>query len=378
MDTNNPSTFASPAPDRLAGLNSAWRLRTESDALRHLDVVRFVAAMLVVVYHYRNQWWFGDTLGRELLVFRNLSLAVDVFFVISGIVISFVYADRFQFGRFIRARFARLAPLHYATLFAYVGIGLLAAKLGIDWAEAGRVNGDCLVPSFTMTHSVGPCDHDAFNHVSWSISAEMIVYLLFPLAVLVPRRSAIVLTVLAVVMLAVLYAAGPLGPQQRPWHELTYDFGVLRAIVGFLVGIALYQNRARLALLPAPRLLLVLAVGAFFVGLATDVPRGLMLLDAYLIAAFAYAADLRQTGTYWLLRIAPLSALTYGVYMLHPLVRTLFLPVQTHFGVPVNVAIVVNTAIVVALAWASYVLFERPARRMINGGAKPRTLATAL
>src|SRR3546814_4343079 len=67
------------------------KLRSESDQLLRLDSLRFIAAVMVVIYHFRNQWVFASGPGWKMARFDSMSLAVDLFFIISGIVITFVY-----------------------------------------------------------------------------------------------------------------------------------------------------------------------------------------------------------------------------------------------------------------------------------------------
>jgi len=342
-------------------------LRAESDSLRHLDVIRFAAAVIIVVYHFRNQWQFaGGGTGQLIDAFENLSLGVDIFFVISGIVMSFVYSDRLDYKSFLQKRFARLAPLHYATFAAYFLIGVAALAPGAHWSEADRFQPQCILPHLTFTNSVGFCDVYAFNHVSWSISAEMVAYLVFPLFLFAVRRSW-GWTALATAAFALgLQIAGPVFGDGVEWHRLTYSGGFLRAIIGFLIGMLLYAGRDRLALLPRPRLWLLGLTALFFAGIALGAPRGGLLVVAYCLAAAAYAADLEQRGSYWLFAAAPLSALTYGIYMLHPLVRTLFLPGLRWLGLPNNFAVVACGGLVLGAAWLSYQFFERPMRNLLS------------
>src|SRR5262245_4033386 len=90
-----------------------------------LEGLRFLASLAIVVYHFvpyterglaAPEFWSGQ-----------FSVAVDLFFVISGIVIANGYLGRTstwrEYGEFMRRRFARLYPLHVATLGFYVLVG---------------------------------------------------------------------------------------------------------------------------------------------------------------------------------------------------------------------------------------------------------------
>lgn len=82
---------------------------------------------------------------------------------------------------FLRKRFARLAPMHYLTLGAYVAIGLAAPALGLSLSEPEKYDLACLPANVAFLQSTMACPHLSFNFPSWSISAEMICYLAFPL-----------------------------------------------------------------------------------------------------------------------------------------------------------------------------------------------------
>ena len=123
----------------------------------------------------------------------RLHLAVDLFFVISGIVIAERYADRItgtvDYFRFMSRRVARLYPLHLATLAFYVAIGVLVWSGKLHPVDAARYNPQAILPNLLLTHAWLPSGVISFNYVSWSISAEFFVYLAFPLILWVLRRS---------------------------------------------------------------------------------------------------------------------------------------------------------------------------------------------
>jgi peptidoglycan/LPS O-acetylase OafA/YrhL len=343
------------------------RLRCESDELLHLDVMRFVAAIAVVVYHFRNQWTFGPVRGDRISAFDNMSLAVDLFFVISGIVITYAYHDMSHFGRFMQKRFARLAPLHYATLLFYLVIGFAAPRLGSDMGEPWRYRPDCLLPNLLFLQAFGTCSSYSFNHVSWSISAEMLAYLLFPLFLILLNRHRALPLALALIMLALLYGAGPIGPEPRMWHQLTYDYGFVRVLPAFLMGMSLWGCRDLLRRLPMPGAVLGVLCVLFIGGLVAQAPRGLLVPVVYAMAAVALACDVQGGAGRLTRRIAPLGALTYGIYMLHPMVRTLIYPTMRSLHVPNNLVVAIMFLLVPVAAYLSLFLFEAPARRAISG-----------
>ena len=118
--------------------------------LAYLDSLRGVAALVVAgFWHYQHfalgyqpsGYPFEAAPGYNLqplsLFYHYGFLGVDFFFILSGIVFSYVYLNRIskrEIGpkEFWRRRFARLYPLHLATLLATAGL------IWFFWGWAGR------------------------------------------------------------------------------------------------------------------------------------------------------------------------------------------------------------------------------------------------
>ncbi len=84
--------------------------------LKPLTAMRFFAAMWVVAYHFTPS--LG--LGMPALVGKGY-LGVELFFVLSGFILSHVYMEafgdrRFRYPDFLWARLARIFPVHLVTL----------------------------------------------------------------------------------------------------------------------------------------------------------------------------------------------------------------------------------------------------------------------
>lgn len=115
-----------------------------------------------------------------------LHIGVMVFFVLSGFILTFVYPelkDRKATGLFLKARFARIWPLHIACFLA-------TALLYIPFHDGFRYWSTALsniflaqayVPLFAYSFS--------FNSVSWSVSAESFFYVMFPVLIFRFERS---------------------------------------------------------------------------------------------------------------------------------------------------------------------------------------------
>lgn len=357
------------------------RLRAESDELLHLDALRFVAAVGVVIYHLSEVFAVAPltTVGR---LTGSLNLFVDLFFIISGFVISWVYGDRIvtatDYGRFLQKRLARIGPLHWLLLAGFVALAWLSSAISRD---ARPLSLACFWPNVFFLHAMGVCSALSFNYPSWSISAEMLMYVLFPIYLAVTRdwrRGLFVVLASAIALTAWAAWAG-----FRPWWDWTYDFGALRAVPAFLFGVVLYRVRAALARLPAAGWLVWIALGAFFCAAAFGASKGVVLLPLiYLLGGVAVAADL-QGSTAFVRRLGPSGQMTYSVYMWHAFLLAIITSssVQNLLGNPQGpwFQIVVSgfMLLLIPISYISLFGFERPARRWLGGLARPSRSAAS-
>src|SRR5579883_114785 len=155
------------------------RLVPESEKMLAIDITRFLAAAGVVTLHFWQALSSHEGLsGQARLDF--LTLFVDVFFIISGFVIATVYSESVGspslYLRFMQKRVARLLPLHYATLGFFVGVALLLSASGQQSRFPSAYDWGCVMPHALFLHAFGMCHSAAFNFPSWSISAEMALY----------------------------------------------------------------------------------------------------------------------------------------------------------------------------------------------------------
>ncbi len=210
--------------------------------LKPLTALRFFAAIWVVGFHY----WPHLTAAPMPVWQAKGYLGVELFFVLSGFILSHVYLEahgtgRFSYRSFIWARLARIYPLHLLTL---AGVGLLAlaaAVIGLDLG--GKVLIWSSLPAeLTLTHAWGLGQGGGWNHPSWSISAEWFAYLTFPLFAWAAWRMR-ARPWLAAGLALVLVFAMDVGFRAWTGQLLTLQtltFGFLRIVPCFAYGAAAY------------------------------------------------------------------------------------------------------------------------------------------
>ncbi|MBC8093770.1 MAG: acyltransferase, partial [Pseudonocardia sp.] len=173
--------------------------------------------------------------------------ALDLFFVLSGFVITAGYRTRFArwpgagvYGRFLWARLSRFYPLHVAVLAALVAAVLVAPLFGLTVPHGGDLGVDVL-RQLTLTQGWGGADALTWNGPTWSLSSEWFCYLLLPLIIPVVLRfrtpTAVVLGYLGA-MSVPLVAYAFLGYDDA---QITYVSPLYRALGTFVAGSLLCQ-----------------------------------------------------------------------------------------------------------------------------------------
>jgi peptidoglycan/LPS O-acetylase OafA/YrhL len=344
--------------------------------LRPLTSLRFFAAAWVALYAF---WPDLDVPVVPTLVTKGY-LGVELFFVLSGFILSHVYLaahgeKRFSYGGFLWARIARVYPLHIATLMGVGVLGLAALVLGMT-IDGNILSVSSLPANLLMLHAWGLAPQAGWNHSSWSISAEWFAYLAFPAFAVVfwrLRERPGLAVAGAVACMVGLYAAFE-ALAGFPLTEATIRWGALRIVPCFAYGCALYLVYRR-SQVPWAGWVAALCVVAMAAAGSLGAPDGVVvLLGGGLILALA---SLPNTG--WLASrpAVYLGEVSYAVYMV--LVPWQLLAVNlaarlTGSGdkkLHLFAWLVVVLALPVVAAIAHH-LVERPARRALRGLADRR------
>lgn len=364
-----------------SGFQQLLSLRSESKQLLRTDFMRFVAAMGIFACHGLE--FTVPEASRAAMNARTagLSFFVEFFFVISGFVIAWVYADRMHtpadFGRYLQRRVGRLWPLHLATLAIAAAFWFAVRMAGIPAADEVDLSVSCLVRTTLLLHAIAPCAGIVPNGQSWSIGAEMVAYVLFPVFVLLALRGGAKGLFVAIaaasgfLIVACLNVYHAPGLPVRHWWSFDNTM-ILRVIPTFLIGVLCFRFRAHLARVPGSGWAALAIVFVFLVACALAAPAWIVLLLAIAMAIAVLAADQRGEADGVIARLAPLGQLTYGVYMIHGIVLLVLVNAggdkALHLPPPLlSVLLVVAALVTVGLALLSLKLFETPARRYIDG-----------
>jgi peptidoglycan/LPS O-acetylase OafA/YrhL len=222
--------------------------QAERAHFRVLDAWRGIAALLVALFHLNLY-----SVVYSLDFIRNAYLFVDFFFVLSGFVITYSYADRLRtledLSSFAIRRFARLWPLHVVVLLAFLALegakAMLAARGAAFYLPpfSGANSLDTIPINLVFGQSFGFVQHLTWNSPSWSICAEFWTYLVFALTLFAgsawfrrfhfTTEGLVAILLVGSVSILVLFAQGGI--------DATYDLGFVRCLYGFLVGHVTYR-----------------------------------------------------------------------------------------------------------------------------------------
>lgn len=342
-----------------------------------IDGLRAIAVAAVFVYHADRGLLPGGFLG------------VDVFFVISGYLItSLLLVELESTGRVaLRAFWMRRARRLLPALFVLLGVCLLVAAT----VERGRIElrGDALAALFYVANWRFVFENQSyFAHFGrpplllhlWSLAVEEQFYVLWPVLLVLGLRLRRRLAVPALVAVMALASTAWMWVLYRPGGDPSRVFyGTDTRAAPLLVGVLLaffwkpsslpaFSGRRPRVLLDAASLAALAAVAYAFGALhdnETRVYRGGVLVLA-LCAAALLATTVHPQGALGRVLGRPLprwlGRRSYAIYLWHWPVLVFTRPgVDVHL--PGAVVLAMQAAITLALADLSYRLVEAPIHR---------------
>ena len=360
-----------------------------SGEIKSLTGIRGFAAILVVLYHTATT---VDLFGPIRPILLHGYIAVDLFFVLSGFVMAMTYGQAFSgkrgaqpYRQFLYKRLGRVYPLYLVVVLTAVVIALLEGRP----TPLGRLASNLLLSqAWGLDDSiVGP---------SWSISTELMAYVLFPWLVAVmlhskPGRAAVG----SAVAVGVLILAATRSPAEL--HQIgTYDrngpldvwssgtaYPLLRCLAGFALGLLSF----RLWSVPALRGMAArpFAADVVFAGIValmfihgSDVVLALLFVPLVLTLASgpSLTGRLMETAVvYWL------GLISYSVYLVHQLVfDQVRSPVSQaltglHVPHPYTVSMLLTFGVVLLVSTLCFYGIEKPgrdwSRRLLGLRARP-------
>jgi len=356
--------------------------RSTTHRLYLLDLVRGLASLAVVVWHYQHFYFISLTLPASFhrdeqpfypllsVLYEHGEGAVQLFFSLSGFVFFYQYltkiGDRSVSAReFFVLRFSRLYPLHIVTLLA-VAIGQLIALTTFHAFVVYRCNDvrNFALNLFFATEWIPKGVCYSFNGPAWSLSVEVFLYALFFLfAFVVPQGWKSRTIVCATVVLVGVVNS-----------KLSTFYLIGSPIVCFFAGGAAYLawsfvNTKRIN----QHLALAAASAVAILSLLKLCLHGQSLTMTYIVlypSAILALAILQDVFPTCGKRTRLIGDISYSIYLLHfPLQLSIILLVMSgliHAEFDKPMTFIAFFGVVIVVSALSYYRFELPAQRWIR------------
>ena len=170
-------------------------IKKKNEHLYLIDICRGIAAYCIVIFHYRifynpninlssferNQQPFYYILSPA---YEFGWIAVQFFFTISGFIFYYLYLYKIQNNKilwkdFFILRFSRLYPFHFITLNFVLILYLIFTLNHLISFQFSEINIKHYFLNLLLVSSWGFENNASFNTPSWSISIEVLLYILF-------------------------------------------------------------------------------------------------------------------------------------------------------------------------------------------------------
>lgn len=256
-----------------------------------LDILRFVAAALIILYHFREA--APVALGEVHPVFDRGYLLTNFFIIDSGYVLARIYGEGFAnrslpLPIYVRQRLLRVAPSHLVVIAALALLIATAAAVGIRPSNPQWFAWPELPAQVLLVQAYGVPGGQGWNAPTWTLSALLGCYLALPWICRALWRLRPWLVVAGVVMLLLVADGASRAWLGDPLYRLPLRHGFIRALPLFLLGVAAAILGARVWVPPVRAAWIGLAA---FAGLiAAQAVSDLALISILLLTLIIWAA----------------------------------------------------------------------------------------
>ncbi len=368
---------------------------TRKAPLPALTGIRTLLALAIILFHFTP-----PHLGLLYPIIDNGYVFVGAFFLISGYVLTYNYADRAKTlikREFWLARFSRLYPVYLLVL-------IISLRMVQDeWharPHAEFWQGIVLTPFVLQGWS--PSVATFWNTVAWTLTSECVLYAAFPWLIRLPwpkKPAQLVLLLMGLWVIGLVphslylylnpdHIVGPVDRYSSSQLLRFLKYTPLPYVCTFLTGVTLGKLQLALTLTSRRRLALsalsLAAAGLFFYTLVSRTPY--LLMHGGLLTPIFAALVLGLSGPHAISTLfswRPLLLIgesSYCLYLLHfnvfQLIHTYHLPERLHLAA---LDPWLSYAILVLLALAVYHFVEAPARKAIlnHFSRRPRAFISA-
>ncbi|QZT58426.1 acyltransferase family protein [Mycolicibacterium austroafricanum] len=202
-----------------------------------IQVLRGIAALMVVLYHVINQ-----SAGFYAVLPTGVGRAgVDLFFVISGFVMVYVTADRERYAKqFLAMRAARIVPVYwFYTLSAAALMFVLPQLFRSNELTFRHVAMSLLfLPHETLEGSMSPVVKQG-----WTLNYEVFFYILFAIAMAIAARRRVTISITVLLIFAAVGYCLDLTGTSVGSIDFYFQSIILEFALGMLVASLFLQGK---------------------------------------------------------------------------------------------------------------------------------------
>jgi len=356
-----------------------------------IELIRFVSAFLIIVFHAFYGWkknfgyphFITDSAGQlssfgKLVenAIHNLSLGVDVFFLISGFVITHILlsekerTEKINFGRYFLYRALRILPLFYIVLaitpvynhfFHEASPNYLSFIFGMGNFE--------LIKHGWGAATVNPL---------WTLCIEMQFYFLWPFVIAFIPKQKLNHFFVTVILISIIFRASVF--HQDNWWMSIYIHSLSRMdVIAIGSMIAFWYHNNKNVSVNIPRIIRIIIYSVFIYVYVHDDIGYLDSIFLVTVKKYFYAGVITFAFINYLFNptamfsisdknpLQRLGKITYGLYIFNILVVALVIKTFKTYNLQnmlLYYTIIITAALVVATI--SYNFIEKPFLNLRN------------
>lgn len=332
-----------------------------------IQYLRGIASLYVVIFHLKPSL---EKMGYHGFWPSGMSAGVDIFFVISGFIMWVTTAGRpVTPAAFMRKRLTRIVPLYWVLTTFMVAVLLVAPGV----IQSGRLVPGHVIASYLFLPYVHPVIQVVAPvvPVGWTLNLEMMFYVVFAAALLLPPRGRFAAVALVMAGLAALGLA--LWTRAEDVSGFYLSSIMLEFVTGMMLG-ALAASTTVLARPPAWAGA-ILAVGCLLWLTVVPGSTHFRFLHWGILATLGVAGALVVEARGRLPVLPPLRLVgdaSYSLYLTHFLVLSAAGQVWRKIGLGGSAVgrvgfCVLATLACLAVAILCYRFVEQPLGRLLSG-----------
>jgi len=347
---------------------SAIETRKSSKQFIYVQIVRFIAATSVVIFHAVGTAMkhLPDQSASLYWIFRHGDHGVDIFFVISGFIICYSnYYSKTTSLKFLLRRLQRIVPIYWLFTLAMVALSVLIPSA---FSETDWINPRHVLMSMTFLSFVDGKMPIVF--VGWSLEYEMLFYL--TVAVLLFRARKVWDDLIIIFSLLAMLSVLPVSSGLQALSVFFTNPILLEFVYGVIVAKLFLDQRV------APLALIAVSIATLVVFVSDPINRIIVagLPACLLVLAAAVLSKKRQHLTLIERIFGVLGDASYSIYLLQVFMISGAVKVLVKLGaLPIDLIVLITTLVTILAGYLSYVWLERPSMQFFNRlGASRREL----